>query len=352
MHWTVAAPFLERDDNHWLTPYVPGERHQFQLIPSQQPSANWHNRHSSVSGWKEWVMYWQQGKAAIEATQGGVITVFPQLAATVGLQQQKMGRRIPVVAWLFNVGTCNPGIRRLAAQLSLHRIDRFIVHTRRERVLYSQWLNLPDNRFEFVPYQAPEIPIQYEENETQPFIVSLGSAHRDFPTLFKAVEALNLPTIVASGKRALEGLPIPAQVQTPFGISRSDCLRLAQEARINVIPLMPNPTATAAGQVTLVEAMRMGRAIIATRCHGADDYIQHGETGLLVDPQSVDDLKQAIEQLWNDPQLRQRLGNAAKQYAAQHFSDEAAGIALGRILDSVADQISVRGVGKTKWSTT
>jgi glycosyltransferase involved in cell wall biosynthesis len=352
MHWTVAAPFFKPEDSGWLTPYVPGDRHQFQLIPNQRYSANWHDRKSSVSGWKEWMTYWQQGKAAIEATQGGVITVFPQLAATVGLQQQKFGNRVPVVAWLFNVGTCASGARRLFAKMSLYNIDRFIVHTQRERTLYSQWLNLPEERFEFVPYQAPEIPIQYEENETQPFIASLGSAHRDFPTLFEAVEALNLPTIVASGKRALEGLSIPAQVQTPFGINRSDCLRLAQEARINVIPLMPNPTATAAGQVTLVEAMRMGRAIIATRCHGAEDYIQHGETGLLVDPQSVDDLKQAIEQLWHDPQLRQRLGNAAKQYAAQHFSDEAAGVALGKILDSVADGVNLCDAGKTKWSTT
>jgi glycosyltransferase involved in cell wall biosynthesis len=336
MHWTVVAPFLENQNDGWLTLYVPGTHHQFQMVPRPQPLAKWHDRQSSVSTWEEWRDYWQQGRAAVTATRGGVITVFPQLAATVGMQQRKLGKRIPVVAWLFNVGTCSPGIRRWLAKLSLHNIDRFIVHTRRERSLYSHWLNLPEERFEFVPYQAPELPIQYEENSTQPFITSLGSAHRDFATLFAAVDKLNLPTIVASGPRALAGVSIPAAVQTPFGISRNDCLRLAQEARINIVPLLPNPTVTAAGQVTLVEAMRLGRAIIATRCNGAEDYICHGETGLLVDPQSVDDLVQAIEQLWNDAPLRQRLGDAAQHYAAQHCSDEAAGVALGKVLDEVA----------------
>ncbi|BDA66123.1 hypothetical protein CAL7716_002890 [Calothrix sp. PCC 7716] len=83
--------------------------------------------------------------------------------------------------------------------------------------------------------------------------------------------------------------------------------------------------------------MQMGRAVIATRCHGAEDYIQHGETGLLVEPNSVDDLTQAIEMLWNDADLRNRLGQAAKRYALDNFSCESSGAALGKILDKVAD---------------
>lgn len=84
--------------------------------------------------------------------------------------------------------------------------------------------------------------------------------------------------------------------------------------------------------------MRMGRAVIASRCLGAEDYIQHGETGLLVEPESVDDLEQAIKMLWNDSGLRERLGQAARQYAQEHFSYEAAGVTLGTILDRVADK--------------
>ena len=341
MHWTVAAPFIDSlnlHDSAWLTPYVPSNRHQFTIVPRRKPLQNWHDRKSSVTEFSDWLPYWQQGIETVQQTKGGVIVMFPQLAATVGLLQQLARRPFPVVAWAFNIGTCSRGLRQWMARLSLRRIDRFVVHTQRERQIYSEWLGLPIDRFEFVPYQVPEIPVMHSENTDHPFILSLGSAHRDFSTLFAAVEQLNLPTVVASGPRALEGLSIPSQVKTPFGIHKQDCWRLAQEARINVVPLLPNSGATAAGQVTIVEAMRMKRAIIATRCNGAEDYIQHGKTGLLIEPHSVTAMVEAIQLLWNDAALRQRLGEAASRYAADHFSDEAAGMALNRVLNKVADQ--------------
>jgi glycosyltransferase involved in cell wall biosynthesis len=339
MDWTIAAPFIHRQNiehANWLEPYVPGTSHQLTLVPREKPLESWHDRKSKFTGIAEWMVYWRHSLEALETTQGGVITVFPQLAATIGIQKQlTRAFHVPVVAWLFNVGTCHSGLRQQISKASLQHIDRFVVHTHRERHIYSKWLNLPIDRFEFVPYQVPELPILYEEKTQQPFIAALGSAHRDFPTLFEAVEKLNIPTIVASGKRALEGLSIPANVQTPFGIQKAECLKLAQEARINVIPLTPNQQVTAAGQVTLVEAMRMGRAVIATRCLGIEDYVVEGETGLLIDPHSPEQLMQAIEQLWHDEGLRHRLGANAKQYADQNFSDQAAGRALGKVLDSI-----------------
>jgi glycosyltransferase involved in cell wall biosynthesis len=341
MHWTVAAPFIHnlQTDGSWLVPYVDSDRHQFSIIPRSKPLSNWHQRSSSITDYREWLIYLQQAQDAIKASHGGIVTVFPQLASAVGIQQRSSGKRIPVVAWLFNVGSCSGGMRRWLAQASLQNIDCFVVHTRRECELYSQWLGLPKERFEFLPYQVSEIPILYPENTTQPFVAAIGSAHRDFSTLLTAIAQLNLSTVIASGPRALAGLDLPACVQAPLGIGKADCLRLAQEACINVVPLLPNKRVTAAGQVTLVEAMRMGRAVIASRCNGMEDYIIHGETGWLVEPRSVEDLVNALELLWNDPGLRNRLGQNAKQYAAQHFSDEAAGAALRKILDEVGDSI-------------
>lgn len=339
MHWTLAAPFIHNPavDGDWLIPYVPGDRHQFSIIPHSEPLANWHNKSLSVTSYRQWLKYLEQAKEAVHQTEGGIITVFPQLASAVGIHQQLARKQIPVVAWLFNVGVCYPGIRRHLAQASLKNVARFVVHSRRECEIYSRWLGFPKERFQFVPYQSAEIPITFEENTTDPFLVSIGSAHRDFPTLFSVVEKLKIPTVVASGKRALAGLDIPPLVKAPLGIGKQECLRLSQEARINVIPLRTDELVTAAGQVTLVESMRMGRATIASRCNGAEDYIIHGETGLLVEPGSVEELSDAIELLWNDAKLRNQLGQAAQAYAAKHFSDEASGAVLGKILDEVSE---------------
>jgi len=342
MEWSIAAPFIDysnRASSYWLEALVPEERHLFHHIPRRKPLQKWHERKSKFTSMDEWLIYLEQAKRALQARADGIITVFPQLASAVGIQQTLSRHwEKPIVAWMFNVGTCSRGVRQWMARTSLTHVDRFVVHTRRERQIYSQWLHLPIERFEFVPYQSPGVEVTFAEEMERPFIASLGSAHRDFPTLFHAVERLNLPTVVASGPSALAGLEVPANVQAPLGISRDECFRLAQQGRINVVPLKPKEGITAAGQVTIVEAMFMGRPLIATRCNGVEDYIIHGETGWLVEPNSTQSMLEAIDTLWHDAALRQRLGEAARQYAQDHFSDQAASQHLSRILDEVADR--------------
>jgi len=336
MKWAVAAPFIDQTNVHsanWLEKYVPGEKHDFLLIPRGEPLQKWHDRKSKFTPPRDWVLYWKQATSALNSDADGVITVFPQLAANVGIQNSLRLRKKPVIAWLFNVGTCSVGLRQRLAKISSQNVDRFVVHTRREIQIYSEWLNLPKERFEFVPYQVPDIEVNYKENTLDPFITSLGSAHRDFPTLIKAAEKLNIKTIIATGKGALAGVQIPSQIETPYGISKEECIKLGQQARLNIIPLQPKKGVTAAGQVTIVEAMMMGRPLIVSNYYGAEDYIIHGETGWLVEPGSLDSLLEAIDTLWNDHQLRQTIGKNAQVYAKTHFSDFAAAKHLKRILD-------------------
>ncbi|MEG3879599.1 glycosyltransferase family 4 protein [Microcoleus sp. herbarium7] len=342
MQWTVITPFRDQtNDSKWLTAFVPGEQHQFRMLHRQNLASaqSWHTRRARVTGYEEWLGFLSQTGLALSEKPDGIITVFPQLAATVGLRQLLTPKPIPVIAWCFNLGACYPGAKRLLAKTALKDINRFVVHSNRERENLSQWLELPLSRFEFVPLQRAEITITETEEMDNPFLLAMGSAQRDYPTLFKAVEKLGLRTVVVAGNHALAGLTIPDNVEVRSGLTMDECLKLAQKARISVVPLFDNQTAS--GQVTIVEAMRMNRPVIATRCIGSEDYIKNGETGLLVEPHSADDLAQAIEKLWNDPELRDNMGKQAGDYASQHFSDEAAGAALGRILDDVAKEVGL-----------
>ncbi|MFQ4140437.1 glycosyltransferase family 4 protein [Nodosilinea sp. PGN35] len=353
MKWAIAAPFFDVDNidtANWLEPFVPGSAHEFQLIPRQKPLPKWHDRKSKFTTLDEWLIYMRQATDALNSDADGIITVFPQVASAVGLQQKLRLSHKPMVAWLFNVGTCRAGLRRKLAQVSLSQVDHFVVHTRKEIELYSRWLGLPADRFEFVPYQVPDIAVEYEEDHQTPFIASLGSAHRDFSTLFDAVQTLNLKTVVATGENAVAGVAVPEQVELPFGISKAECLRLAQQARLNIVPLQPKEGVTAAGQVTLVEAMMMGRPLIATNYYGAADYIIHGETGWLVEPNCRDSMVEAIDLLWNDHALRQRIGENARAYALEHFSDPCAGRHLERVLTKVSCTRKPLGDTALQWA--
>jgi hypothetical protein len=339
MKWAVIAAYFRQEhiDNHtWLSRFVSKEKHDFQLMMRATPITNWHDRKVKFTTFSQWIVHWKHAASALNSDAGGVITLFPQLPTVIGLQKLLKRSKKPVVAWTFNVGNYKVGsFRHWLSKISLGQVDRFVVHSRQEIDIYSDWLGLTKERFEFVPLTCAGIEGNYEENRKSPFIASLGSAHRDFPCFFQVVDELNIPTVVASGKSALADIHVPDNVQTPFGITRADCHQIAQEGLINVIPLQAKDDVTAAGHVTVVEAMHMGRPIIVSDCYRMSDYIKHGETGWLVKPGCVDSLKEAILLLWNDEELRNRLGRNAREYAEKHFTEYAAAQALERILDDV-----------------
>jgi glycosyltransferase involved in cell wall biosynthesis len=64
--------------------------------------------------------------------------------------------------------------------------------------------------------------------------------------------------------------------------------------------------------VACAEAMAHGRAVVATAVGGLPDMVVDGETGLLVPPGDPAALRAAIDRLLADPELRQRLGTAAR----------------------------------------
>jgi glycosyltransferase involved in cell wall biosynthesis len=74
---------------------------------------------------------------------------------------------------------------------------------------------------------------------------------------------------------------------------------------------------------SLIEGMAAGLPMIATRVGGNLDAIDDGETGFLVAPRAPDELASAILTLAQMPDLRQKLGLAARRKALSEFSLEA-----------------------------
>ena len=74
----------------------------------------------------------------------------------------------------------------------------------------------------------------------------------------------------------------------------------------------------------LVEASRAGAAVVATDCpFGPDEIIEHGKSGLLVPPGSVDALAAAIREVLRDKGLASRLRRGAVLRAGAFAPEEA-----------------------------
>jgi glycosyltransferase involved in cell wall biosynthesis len=101
--------------------------------------------------------------------------------------------------------------------------------------------------------------------------------------------------------------------------------------------VVPSVWSEPMGQVA-IEAMLVGRAVVASDVGGLRDLVAHGTTGLLVPPSDPGALAAAIDSLLDDPDTRQRMGAAGRTHARQF---EAAAVAP-RVLEVFEDVLRRR----------
>jgi L-malate glycosyltransferase len=70
--------------------------------------------------------------------------------------------------------------------------------------------------------------------------------------------------------------------------------------------------------VSVLEAMASGLACIATRVGGIPEWVEHKKTGLLIRPESPEQVAKAILELAADPALRSHMGSAAREVVLKY----------------------------------
>jgi glycosyltransferase involved in cell wall biosynthesis len=76
--------------------------------------------------------------------------------------------------------------------------------------------------------------------------------------------------------------------------------------------------------MALLEAMSFGLPVIATPVGGVPEIVTHEHDGLLVPAGDINALAAAIARLTTEPELRERLGRAARETVARRFSLDSA----------------------------
>lgn len=184
----------------------------------------------------------------------------------------------------------------------------------------AQRYHLDRSRIRYVPLNT-NIANPKMESEDDGFLLSAGRTLRDYATLIAAIRRLpTVPTSVICGPHDVQGLEIPSHVTVLHEIPREDYLKKLRRCRLVALPLLNTERAT--GQVVLLEAMAMGKPVITTRSPGTVDTIEPEKNGVLIEPGDAEALAQKIEQLWNDPALREKIGAAAVETMRQTGSAE------------------------------
>jgi glycosyltransferase involved in cell wall biosynthesis len=115
--------------------------------------------------------------------------------------------------------------------------------------------------------------------------------------------------------RLAEGLPVTLLGAVP----PDDVRRWLLAADVSSLPRLDLPVTRLVPPLKPVEAMALGRPVVASDLPPTLGLVRDGETGLRVPPGDPEALAQALRTLADDPDLRRRLGrNAAQHVAATH----------------------------------
>ncbi len=211
--------------------------------------------------------------------------------------------------------------------LKAHKsIDRLFVYASTQEAFAVGALGIEQDRVQRIPFHAdtrffhPLLEVEPLSNQ----LCAVGREGRDYPTLFAAVQglpefSLKLTSASPWSKKAdssrVRTLPGNVQcAQTPY--SDDELRTLYASSKIVCVPLYP--TDFQAGITSILEAMAMGRPVIATRTAGLSDVLWHEENCLTVAPGDVSGWREAIARLTEDPTLAARLGARGRRWVEEN----------------------------------
>jgi glycosyltransferase involved in cell wall biosynthesis len=194
-----------------------------------------------------------------------------------------------------------------------------IVTSRGEIPLVEERFGVPLERQRFVAFHTNVIePCDLGRGDG--YGIAVGRNYRDYETLVRAVQDLDVPITVVCGSDQLTQVELPRNMTVYREIPWDRYTGLLRGADFAIVPLSTRDVP--AGQVAVLEAMAYGRPVITSVNIGTVDYVHDEQDGLLYEMGDATQLREQIRRLATDPELRDRLGVAAYERVTQEFSWE------------------------------
>lgn len=128
-------------------------------------------------------------------------------------------------------------------------------------------------------------------------------------------------------------------------VTQEQVVAFYQQAHIFALPLIskihwgiPN---------VLIEALATKTTVICCELPSLKELVQHMQTGWIIPEQDPHAIVKAVETLWSDAPLRERLAQAGHQRVIERFSLERTGVKLRALFDGVSAVPNVR----SPWNT-
>jgi glycosyltransferase involved in cell wall biosynthesis len=211
---------------------------------------------------------------------------------------------------------------------ALRSADRVIGVSRGILAVYPPRL-VDDGRARVVHSLPPQVTVGAEEVRRRfdlgegPLVLYAGkrSLGKGTAVLLAALDAIRADTpsvrFVFAGKGEVAPEPAP-DVRVLGSVPQDTLFALYRAADVVVAPsVWPEPLSR-----VILEAMSLGRPVVATSVGGTPELVEDGVTGVLVPRADPAALARAVTSLLRDPQRRGRMGEAAARRVARDFDEE------------------------------
>lgn len=204
-------------------------------------------------------------------------------------------------------------------------------------------------RVELAPHGVAIPPERSRHDVSPPVLLAVGrlTEKKGFDTLLRAVRVLVDDRadfrlrIVGEGplwptlQRLANELQLAEIVRFLGPMTEHELEPEYAHATIFVLPCQIGPDGNRDGLPnTLLEAMARGLPVVSTTLASVQEAVVDGEHGLLVEPGDSRALAEALGRLLRDPQLRRRLGRAARARVADQYDRSALGARVFDVLTS------------------
>lgn len=236
------------------------------------------------------------------------------LASVLEIGRRLCQVRTPHCCYYLNFDRLPQGVT-LARQAPLYRrIDRFVVSSTMERMLYARHFGIDPARIDVILWGVNPPEVADRRIVEGDYICAVGGNSRDYAMLMEVAAARpDVAFVIVARPRNLEGLAIPPNVTTHANIPFGDAMAIVRDARVMALPLVS--TETPCGHVTIVGAHYLGTPVVVTDSTGIEDYVTDGVTGLVAETGSAPSLGAALDRLWSDRALAARIGAAGRAFA-------------------------------------
>ena len=228
---------------------------------------------------------------------------------------------------IIDIGAMNGGRQRLLENsliaFALKSKPTIICHS---RVIIQNYLHtykqlVKNARFIAFGIDADDFNPQKAVDSSN-YILSFGAAKRDYATLIQAwagVESNHKLRIIGLP----ENNPLTHGIKNVEVIERVSIAELKSHIANAQFVVISLPVFNYSyGQMSFLQSMSMGKAVIVTRTPSSIDYLQHGQGALLTKPYDSDDMREKISYLINDAAALKVLSDQARPYVLSHFSEQ------------------------------